>query len=271
MKPIQNIENALIDLRKQINNHPLYNSLETIDDVKTFMEIHVFAVWDFMSLLKALQNQLTSTQIPWTPKGHGEAARFINEIVMGEESDVNELGEAKSHYEMYIDAMDQIQANTSFIKAFLNSIFEGNDIDSALKTQHIATDISAFVNFTFDVIKTGKPHCIASAFTFGREDVIPDMFLEIIKKTEQSKKISLNKINYYLQRHIDLDGDEHGPLAHEMIIGLCKEDSLKWQEVTNVSIRALEERIKLWDYINESIKSKYHSENKIKNSIFANA
>lgn len=254
MKPIQNIENALIDLRKQINNHPLYNSLETIDDVKTFMEIHVFAVWDFMSLLKALQNQLTSTQIPWTPKGHGEAARFINEIVMGEESDVNELGQAKSHYEMYIDAMDQIQANTSFIKAFLNSIFEGNDIDSALKTQHIATDISAFVNFTFDVIKTGKPHCIASAFTFGREDVIPDMFLEIIKQSKTSEDDNrYSKLLYYLNRHIEIDGDEHGPISLQMVETLCANDSEKWNDVLKIAKQALEHRLLLWDYIYQSI------------------
>ena len=137
MKTIQNIENELTDLRKQINEHPLYKTLETINDVKTFMEIHVFAVWDFMSLLKALQNQLTTTHVPWTPKGYGEAARFVNEIVMGEESDINELGEAKSHYEMYIDAMDQIQADTTAIKAFLNSLLQGNDINSTLDTNKL--------------------------------------------------------------------------------------------------------------------------------------
>ena len=157
MNPIQHIEQELTDLRQQINQHPLYKTLETIDDIKTFMEIHVFAVWDFMSLLKALQNHLTTTCIPWTPKGHGEAARFINEIVMGEESDVNELGEAKSHYEMYMDAMDQIQADPSIIKAFLySSIKQGDSIETALNTHQLDDKICAFINFTFDVIKSGK-------------------------------------------------------------------------------------------------------------------
>ena len=180
MTPIQKIEHELIDLKTQINKHPLYKTLETIEDVKIFMGIHVFAVWDFMSLLKALQNLLTNSNIPWTPKGQGEAARFINEIVMGEESDVNESGEVKSHYEMYIDAMDQIQVNTSKIKAFITSIENGYSIEIALEKHKIDRAIADFIKFTFEVINSGKAHRIASAFTFGREDVIPDMFFEII-------------------------------------------------------------------------------------------
>jgi hypothetical protein len=254
MKPIQNIENALTDLRKQINEHPLYKTLETINDVKTFMEIHVFAVWDFMSLLKALQNQLTTTHVPWTPKGYGEAARFVNEIVMGEESDINELGEAKSHYEMYIDAMDQIQADTTAIKAFLNSLLQGNDINSTLDTQQIDEEICEFVNFTFKVIKTQKPHCIASAFTFGREDVIPDMFLEIIQQSKTSEDDNrYSKLLYYLNRHIEIDGDEHGPISLQMVETLCGNDTKKWNEVLDTAKQALEYRLLLWDYIYESI------------------
>jgi len=254
MKPIQHVENELIGLSRQINEHPLYKTLETIDDIKTFMEIHVFAVWDFMSLLKALQNHLTTTCIPWTPKGHGEAARFINEIVMGEESDVNELGEAKSHYEMYLDAMDQIQADTSGIKAFLNSLSQGNDIDTALETQQVDTEICKFINFTFDVIKTQKAHCIAAAFTFGREDVIPDMFLEIIQHSKTNDNDNrYSKLLYYLNRHIEIDGDEHGPISLKMVETLCGNDTEKWNEVLNTAKQALKYRLILWNHIYKSI------------------
>ncbi|MGC6525518.1 MAG: DUF3050 domain-containing protein [Flavobacteriaceae bacterium] len=254
MKPIQYVENELIDLRQQINQHPLYKTLETIDDIKTFMEIHVFAVWDFMSLLKALQNHLTTTCIPWTPKGHGEAARFINEIVMGEESDVNELGEAKSHYEMYLDAMDQIRADTSGIKAFLYSLSQDNDINTALEKQQIDTEICKFINFTFDVIKTQKSHCIASAFTFGREDVIPDMFLKIIQQSKTSENDNrYSKLLYYLQRHIEIDGDEHGPISLQMVETLCGNDTEKWNEVLKTAKQALEYRLMLWNHIYKSI------------------
>jgi len=256
MRPIQKIEHELIDLKTQINKHPLYKTLETIEDVKIFMEIHVFAVWDFMSLLKALQNLLTNSNIPWTPKGHGEAARFINEIVMGEESDVNESGEVKSHYEMYIDAMDQIQVNTSKIKAFITSIENGNSIEIALEKHKIDRAIADFIKFTFEVINSGKAHRIASAFTFGREDVIPDMFFEIIQQSKTDKDDNrFSKLLYYLNRHIEIDGDEHGPISLKMVETLCGNDEQKWSEALEVAKTALQQRIFLWDFIQKTILS----------------
>jgi hypothetical protein len=269
----QNIKNVIDEIqpfREKLKNHELYKSLKYIEDIKVFMESHVYAVWDFMSLLKALQNLLTCTKIPWTPNLDSKSARLINQIIVDEESDLNYNGEPKSHFEMYLEAMEEIQANTVPINHFVSGTKEVDDISDFINNYNINSSIQSFLNFSFQTIESGKSHKIAAAFTFGREEVIPDMFIEIIEQTEKSKNLSLDKINYYLQRHIDLDGDEHGPLAHEMIIGLCQEDSLKWQEVTNVSIKALEERIRLWDYINESIKSKYHSENIIKNSILTN-
>ncbi|KJD33505.1 heme oxygenase [Tamlana nanhaiensis] len=245
---IQRIEKELEPLLKKLNQHKLYSNLKTIEDVKIFMEQHVFAVWDFMSLLKALQNKLTCTNVPWTPVKNPATARFINEIVLGEETDVNEFGEPKSHYEMYIDAMHQVGANTNQINQFVNNISEGNSIEVSAKVAHVNTETLKFIDFTFSVIKTEKPHLIASAFTFGREDVIPDMFFQIINQSETKNK-SYSKLTYYLERHIELDGDEHGPLSLKMIEELCGNDANKWEDVKNVAIQAIKQRIALWDSI----------------------
>ncbi|MEN3322992.1 DUF3050 domain-containing protein [Mariniflexile soesokkakense] len=254
MNNIKHIEAELEPLRAKLNNHKLYSTLKTINDVKIFMEQHVFAVWDFMSLLKALQNHLTTTTLPWTPSTNPSTARFINEIVLGEESDVNELGMPKSHYEMYLDAMQQIHANTSQIGQFVNLIKEGFSVNEAAFKVNLQPETLKFIQFTFDVINTNKPHVIASAFTFGREDVIPDMFFQIINQSETNDN-SYSKLTYYLKRHIELDGGEHGPISLKMIETLCGNDINKWNETLEVAKQALSYRLSLWDSIANLINS----------------
>ena len=246
------ITDNLSELQDHLKIHPLYKSLNSLDDIKIFMENHIFAVWDFMSLLKSLQNQLTNISVPWTPSGRPLLARFINEIVLGEESDVNEFNEPKSHFEMYLDAMGQIGAKKKEIEALIVDIKFGKEINNSIQSLRIDGAVKDFLQFSFNVINTKKIHKIASAFTYGREDIIPDMFISILKKIDP-KNNYYTKLKYYLDRHIEIDGGLHGPLAQKMLIELCINDSNKWDEVNNVAKTCLQYRIKLWDSILKQI------------------
>ena len=239
-KNIQHINTQIADYKKDVVNHPLYNQLNTIEDVQKLMEIHVYAVWDFMSLLKGLQIELTCTTLPWKPIGNTKIRRLINSIVLEEESDVDSAGNPSSHYEMYLEAMKECGANTYEIDKFVNSVSDVN-------LPKVNTAIDSFLATTFDILNSGEPHKIAAAFTFGREDLIPDMFTAIVN--DLSKEHKLDKFVYYLERHIELDGGEHGPLALELISNLCGEDKQKWKEVEETAIACLVARKKLWDLV----------------------
>jgi hypothetical protein len=250
---IEYIEKELVGLRNELKNHSLYKKLHTLEDVQTFMSLHIFAVWDFMSLLKAIQINLTCVSIPWTPVKNAELARFINEIVVAEESDHDAHGVVKSHFEMYLTAMDEVGANPSKMNDLLQLLESNISVEKALESVTIPNAVKEFLSFTFDIIKTNKTHLIAASFTFGREDVIPDMFISIIEKATLENDKSYDSFNYYLKRHIELDGDEHGPLSLRMIEELCGSDAQKWEEVLETGKRALQLRINLWSAIEQEI------------------
>ena len=248
---IEHIQKEIESLRQELKSHRLYEQLETIEDIKIFTQDHVFAVWDFMSLLKALQIELTCVSIPWVPRKKGKLTQFINEIALAEESDVDLSGESKSHFEMYLDAMGRMGSDTQKIEIFMSKITQNMPVSEALDFAEVPDAVKNFVKLTFDTIYSNDAHKIASAFTFGREDLIPDMFIEIIQQTHEQE--SFKDFLYYLNRHVELDGDSHGPLSLEMIVELCGDDQQKWSEVLATAKASLEVRISLWDYIADTI------------------
>ena len=250
---IENLKIEISKYRDQLIKHPIYGNIDSINGLKQFMESHVFAVWDFMSLVKKLQMDLTTTTLPWQPPENNAAARLINEIVWGEETDLDKDGNSVSHFEMYLNAMRQINANTQSIEKLLDRLREGNDIFDTIDRAGLPEHVTNFLNFTFRIIEEGKTHKIAAVFTFGREDLIPDMFISMIKRMNIENESKFDQIIYYFERHIEVDGDSHGPMALDMIKNLCGSDPLKWEEAISASKSALQKRISLWDGINLQI------------------
>lgn len=249
MNSIEQLKNELNSTRESLLAHPVYASITDLNGLKHFAQFHVFAVWDFMSLLKSLQINLTSVKLPWMPKGIANTRFLINEIVTGEESDVDELGNRTSHFELYLRAMHQMGASTSAINELIAQLQNGQSIHEAIVNARIPVAVKGFLQFTFDIIENHPIHVQAAVFTFGREDLIPDMFMKILDKiyADHPEKVSIFK--YYIERHIEVDGGHHGQLAIEMVEALCGDDERKWAEATQTSIQSLAIRSRLWDGI----------------------
>jgi len=253
---IEAIRLKIEPLREAIIHHKVYSAIKNLDDLKVFMSFHVYAVWDFMSLLKTLQNNLTCTTIPWFPKGNPDTRFLINEIVVGEESDVDMNGVRKSHFELYLDAMRQLGASTSKMEDFLRAFHESGDLTASFKLASVPSAAQHFVDFTFKVIHSNQAFLQAAIFTFGREDLIPGMFISIVKDMNEKFPDSISIFKYYLDRHIEVDGDHHSHLALQMTANLCGNDVQKWEQVEAVVIESLEKRKQLWDGVLEEIESK---------------
>jgi hypothetical protein len=253
---IEKIRNSIEPLRAEIINHKVYSLIHDIDDLKYFMQYHVFAVWDFMSLLKTLQNNLTCTSVPWFPKGSADTRYLINEIVVGEESDIDMNGNRISHFELYLAAMKQCGADISIIERFVKELSETGDFNSSYLISGTPKEASDFVNFTFQIINSKKHYLQSAIFTFGREDLIPSMFISIINEIYKNFPNDISIFKYYIERHIEVDGGHHGHLALKMMEKLCGDNEQYWKEAEETIIQSLKQRIALWNGVCRKLEEK---------------
>jgi Protein of unknown function (DUF3050) len=250
---IERLEKAVDEARTRVTAHQIYASLNTHQAIVTFMEHHVFAVWDFMSLLKTLQRSLTCVEVPWVPSGPTGSRRLINDIVLVEESD--ELGGGFiSHFELYVEGMFEAGADTTVINEFIALLRERRPVPQALEAVGVPAPSAEFVRTTWGFIQNSPVHCQAAAFAFGREDLIPDMFQQVIAVRDEGGK--LDTFVDYLARHIEVDGEEHTPMAMQMLADLCGDDELKWQQCAETVNQALEARCRLWDGVLAAIRDR---------------
>lgn len=238
------------DLREKLLSHAVYDCIHDVQSLKLFMQHHVFAVLDFMWLLKRLQNDLCCNTVPWLPVSNPDLARFVNEIVLGEETDEDGQGSFCSHFELYRQAMDDVGADRSQIDSFVENLrlkllSSPSSVSDALQHVNAPDNVQAFVEFTHRVTLSGSSAEVASVFCFGREDIIPDMFQRLLHAFEAAK-MEVPRLAYYIRRHIELDGDHHGPLTRKMVNLLCNTPE-KTQAAIAAARNAISLRIQLWD------------------------
>jgi Protein of unknown function (DUF3050) len=251
---LQRIGKRLTPLKTALLNHPIYQEIDRLESLRLFMAHHIFAVWDFMSLLKALQRRLCWVEVPWLPVTDPTSSRLVNEIVLAEESDEDGQGGFASHFELYHRATVRCGANTAFIDGFLDELRQGKPVSVALESPAVPACARHFVRQTFEIIEGGNLCAIASAFTFGREDLLSAVFQRIVDEMNVEAEGGLDEFKYYLERHIGLDGEEHGPMANRLLLSLCATEESRWELAEQTAVNCLEARHGLWDGICDLIR-----------------
>ncbi len=235
------------DLTARLLAHPLYAAVRDERALRLFMASHVVCVWDFMTLLKALQRQLTCVELPWRPTPDPQARRLVNEIVLDEESDLAPGGGHLSHFELYRAAMRDAGADGRPIDALLDALARGLPPDTALLRSGLPPAAQAFAHATLNVALSGEAHRIAAAFAWGREDVIPEMFWRLVAALAEREPRRWGRLRHYLDRHIERDGEAHGPAARALAARLCGDDPGRQAQARASARAALQARLTLWD------------------------
>ncbi|MCU0754330.1 MAG: DUF3050 domain-containing protein [Xanthomonadales bacterium] len=233
-------------IREELEGHPVFDEIVDLIALRDFMKVHVFAVWDFMSLAKRLQRDLTCVELPWMPPADPAAARLINDIVLAEESDVDADGTPASHLDLYLKAMRDVGASTDQFMLFLNTLRAGRSLDEAFETAKVPDFVREFVAHTLATCLRGTTLETMASFFYGRESVIPDMFQGLLSKWGLDQEQAPGFV-YYLRRHIELDGDSHGPAASRMIEAELGKRPDALNEARESARLALLARRALWD------------------------
>jgi hypothetical protein len=239
----------LCSLRAVLLDHPLYAQVGSVADLRRFMEDHVFAVWDFMSLLKRLQQDMTCISVPWFPADNAKAARLINDIVIGEETDVGPDGSYVSHLALYLRAMQDIGASTRQFEKFRSLVLMGVPVAVALSRIGAPRHVQAFVSHTMSLANSDSTEEVLAAFFYGREDIIPEMFRRLLDTLYGAKHNNdrLRNFIYYIDRHIELDGDSHGPKGRELLEDLVMNSPHARERALRAACRSIKARIELWN------------------------
>jgi hypothetical protein len=245
-------------LQDELSRHRIYESLRTVEDLRVFMTHHLFSVWDFMSLVKYLQQRIAPAEVPWMPRGDPDLRYFINQLVVEEESDTAPGPDGGllfgSHFDFYCNAMREIGADDGERSGRFLELVRDQGVDDALYSDLVPLPARCFSETTFGFIREDKPHEVAAALAFGRERVIPDMFRRFLREIHVSEA-QAPAFHYYLKRHVHLDENYHGPLSLKLVESLCGSDPLKIEEAETAAEEAICARIRFWDGVLEAIEA----------------
>lgn len=237
---------ALVERVHAMKHHRVFAMITSRQRLRTFMEWHVFAVWDFMSLAKRLQIDFTHTALPWLPPANPTAARLINEIILDEETDKALADGHASHFELYLVAMREVGASTAAIDRFIDLLRRDTPVELALRMVQAPAPVASFVQSTIGTACDGQTGQVLGSFFYGREDPIPQMFQCLLDNWAIDPQDAPTFV-YYLVRHIELDTDRHGPAAKTIIAATLGDDGDAWLAMFDAAQTAIEERIRLWD------------------------
>lgn len=247
-------DQEVITLMNRVRFHPIFSALTSREALTIFMRNHVYAVWDFMSLVKSVQSHVAPCSIPWIPHADSSVVQAINEIVLSEESDRDMHGKgSSSHFNLYLDSMRELNISVYDILIFIENVRNLGLYKTIQAT--CPSPALDFVSQTFKIIDSNDPLTISCWFAYGREKIIPGMFTTVLSELGVPCT-QAPTFYYYLERHTELDGGAHSHFAQKLVDHFCDGDPIKISLAQQACKSAIKTRIHFWDQVLQLIDTK---------------
>jgi len=243
---------TLIKVSEDVINHPMFKKLNNIYNIKKYSEFQIWCVWDFMSILKQVQNFIFCNDILWLPPENPNAGAAFYRLIESEETDLGFKGgdlNRASHFQSFRAAMQELNADTKNIDNFLELIKTGKTLPEALNKSGASPQTKSFLLTNNHLIKQSPYNAIA-LITLTRENFLPAVFKSLLSYVNENEKIEL--FVWYHKRHIYLDSVLHGPLSIQIFNEYFTNKLLIKQSII-ASIESLKARNELLNEINEQL------------------
>jgi hypothetical protein len=140
--------------------------------------------------------------------------------------------------------MRDIGASTRQFEKFRSLVLVGIPVEVALARIGAPPHVQAFVAHTMALANSGSTEEVLAAFFYGREDIIPEMFGRLLNTLYRAKHNNdrVRNFIYYIDRHIELDGDSHGPMGRELLEDLLANSPNRVEQARRAACSSIDAR-----------------------------
>lgn len=227
-------------------NHKLYERVNDELSLRLFMEHHVICVWSYNFLLREIHQELVGLIHPLNSQSQKEAIRLVSEMILEEELEEQQDGSLLSHFEIYLEAMQDLGANISPIVSFFDLQDSGQNWQTALKHARFPTAVSRYAR-KMNRFAQAPLHEKAAALFYEGEPFIPDTFL--LRIGQLGNTVKIGRLLDYFERHIEGLRSPGFSASGRLVEILCNNDEKMSLEAEQSAEEAMKNRVELWGYI----------------------
>ena len=235
-----------------LESHRLYTALTRREALATFTEYHVVCAWSYNALLRSLQRDIFTQSLPINSDAHKEAIRILSEVAIEEQANESDDGQFISHLELYLDAMEDLGANTAPIIGFFDILAGGVGAAKAVEYADFCPEVAAYARTTVRLLER-QFHERAAGLFYEGEYFIPDRFLHQLNRLTPA--VPVDRLLEYFDGHIEGLKRPGYSAAGRLVEIFTADDEILSEEAEQVGEQVMRQRVHLWNTVYDLVAS----------------